>query len=153
MQKELKEYEYTIEPYYIISIYYLFASIYCSLGNFSDGLKYVNKILNEYKFNQRPKTFIKAEFLNIVIHYELNNYELVQKGITSLKKKYRTNFKLSYLEKNILKTILIIISNPNIINERAAFFKLKTRIENSKKVNSSIEKNYFNYIILKAMST
>ncbi len=150
MQRELKKYEYIIEPYYIISIYYLFASIYCSLGDFSGGLKYVNTILNEYNFNQRPKTYIKSEFLNIVIHYELNNYELVQKGITSLKKKYRTNFKLSYLEKNILKTILIIISNPNIINERVEFFKLKTKIDNGKTVNSSIEKNYFNYIILKA---
>ena len=52
----------------------------------------------------------------------------------------------------MIKTILKIISNPNIINERSAFFKLKTKIENSKKVNSSIEKNYFNYIILKVMN-
>ena len=150
MQLELKKYKYTIEPYYIMSIYYLFASIYCSLGNFSEGLKYVNRILNEYKFNERPKTYIKTEFLNIVIHYELNNYDLAQKNVASLNKKYRTNFKLSYLEKNILKTILKIVSNPNIINERAAFFKLKTKIESSKKPNSSIEKNYFKYILLKA---
>lgn len=152
MQIALKKYKYTIEPYYIISTYYLFASIYCSLGNFSDGLKYVNMILNEYKFNQRPKIFIKTEFLNIVIHYELNNYQLVQNNINSLKKKYKTNFKLSSLEKNILKTILKIISNPNIINERAAFYKLKSKVESNKPHNSPIQKNYFKYIAFKAMN-
>ena len=40
----------------------LFASIHCSLGDFSSGLKYVNTILNEYRFSQRPKTFIKTDF-------------------------------------------------------------------------------------------
>ena len=59
-----------------MSIHYLFASIHCSLGDFSKGLKYVNTILNEFKFNERPKTYIKTEFLNLVIHYELNNYDL-----------------------------------------------------------------------------
>jgi hypothetical protein len=150
MQIEFKKHNFTIEPYYTISTYYLFASIHCSLGDFSEGLKYVNSILNEYKFNQRPNTFLKTEFLNIVIHYELKNYELIQKNIFSLKKKYKTNFKLSFLEKNILKTILKIINNPNIIKERSAFSKLKIKIESSKKLKSSIEKNYFNYIVLKA---
>ena len=150
MQLKLKKYEYIIEPYYIMSIYYLFASIYCSIGNFSNGLKYVNTILNEYNFNQRPKTYIKTEFLNIVIHYELNNYDLVQKNIISLKKKYNNHFKLSFLEKNILKTILMIISNPNIIHERAAFFKLKNKIEEKDHKKSLIEKNYLKYIDLKA---
>jgi hypothetical protein len=150
MQLKLKMYEYIIEPYYIMSIYYLFASIYCSIGNFSSGLKYVNTILNEYNFNQRPKTFIKTEFLNIVIHYELKNYDLVQKNITSLKKKYKSNFKLSFLEKNILKTISKIISNPNIIHERVAFFKLKSEIEKKSQGSTLIEKNYMNYIISKS---
>ncbi|WP_375239156.1 hypothetical protein [Aurantibacter sp.] len=149
MQTELKKNKYIIEPYYTISTYYLFASIYCSLGEYSAGLKYVNSILNEYKFNQRPKTFIKTEFLNIVIHYELKNYELVQKNISSLKKKYKTNFKLNFIEKHILKTIIKIINNPNIIKEKSAFSKLKIKIESSKKLKSPIEKNYLNYIFLK----
>jgi hypothetical protein len=149
MQLKLKKYEYIIEPYYIISIYYLFASIYCSKQNYSDALKYVNTILNEYNFNQRPKTYIKTEFLNIVIHYELKNFELAQKNIIALKKKYYTNSKLSFLEKNILKTILKIISNPNIVHERAEFFKLQAKVLKKPHNDTLVEKNYLNYITLK----
>lgn len=153
MQQKFIDQKFNIEPYYLMSINYLFASIHCSLGDFSKGLKYVNTILNEYKFNQRPKTFIKTEFLNLVIHYELNNYDLVRKGITNLKKKYKKGLRLSYVEKQILKTILKIIDNPNIINKQAEFFKLNTKI--NKKIATtdkfpSIESNYLRYILLKA---
>jgi hypothetical protein len=66
--------KYNVEPYYLISTYYLFTAAYISIKNFSLALKYVNIILNEFHFNQHPKAYIQAEFLNIVIHYELKNY-------------------------------------------------------------------------------
>jgi hypothetical protein len=44
----------------------------------------------------------------------------------------------------------MIISNPNIIHERAAFFKLKNKIEEKDHKKSLIEKNYLKYIDLKA---
>lgn len=156
MQLTFNEKKFNIEPYYLMSIHYLFASIHCSLGDFSKGLKYVNTILNEFKFNERPKTYIKTEFLNLVIHYELNNYDLVRKGIGHLKKKYKKGLKLNYIEKEILKTILKIIDNPNIINKQVEFFKLNTKIHKKIGVNAnkpSIENNYLRYILLKAKSS
>lgn len=147
MQQTLALNKYNIEPYYMISLYYIFASINCSLGYFSKGLKYVNKILNEHKIKERPNTYIKAEFLNIIIHYELKNYKLVLKSVQDVEKKYKTSFKFSYLEKAILKTITKISENPHIVNEKVAFQKLKNKIAKKQEGDSSVtHNNYMKYI-------
>lgn len=126
-EKYLKN-KFNVEPYYLISLYYLFASIYCAMDNFSKGLRYINLILNEFKFSDRPKTFIKAEFLNIVIHYELKNYVLAQKSIVNLNKKYKNNFKFNIIEKEIINSINKIIDNPHIANRKNIFTKAKNTI-------------------------
>lgn len=152
MQQTLELNKYNIEPYYMISLYYIFASINCSLGYFSKGLKYINKILNEHKVKERPNTFIKAEFLNIIIHYELKNYKLVLKSIVDVEKKYKSSFKFNYLEKAILKTISKISENPHIVNEKAAFNKLKSKIikkYEEDKDKSVTHNNYMKYIYYK----
>lgn len=147
----LKENKYNIEPYYFISFYYLIAAVYCNKGDFSSGLKFVNKILNEFSFEDRPNTFIKTEFLNIVIHYELKNYDLVLKNITTLNRKYTKTFKLSYFEKLILNTIYKIAENPYLVNERNEFSKVKNKISNRlTEKDNLLNNNYLNYILLKA---
>ena len=151
IQEAIATGKYHIEPYYMISVYYLFAAIYSTMGNYSSGLKYINTILNEYKLSERPNTFIKAEFLNIVIHYELKNYKLVLRSIANLEKKYKTNFKFSYLEKEILSTISKITENPHIVNEKVMFTKLRLEIQNKFDADESLlNSNYMKYIILKS---
>jgi hypothetical protein len=150
MQETLVLNKYNIEPYYMISLYYIFASIYCSMGNFSNGLKYINKILNEHKVKERPNTFIKAAFLNIIIHYELRNYKLALKNILDLEKKYKSSFKFSYLEKAVLKTIIKISENPHIVNEKVEFTKLKLKINQKHEPDKNLlHDNYMKYIDLK----
>ncbi len=152
MELEIKNTKYNIEPYYLISIYHLFASIHFSIGNFSKSLKYINYILNEFNFEQRPKTYLKTSILNTITHYELGNYDLSIKNITSLKKKYKKKLKLSFTEKNLIKTILKVISNPNIIHERLEFDKLRKKIIEKPENDSIIEKNYMKYINSKSNS-
>lgn len=143
--------KYNIEPYYMISLYYLFASIHCANGDFSAGLKYINIILNEYKLSDRPNTFIKSEFLNVVIHYELKNHNLVLKNSLDIIKKYKSNFKFSYFERQILSVIKNISENPHIVNERAEFGKIKNKIQlKFPEVNSLLHNNYMKYILKKA---
>lgn len=140
---------YTIEPYYQISLYYLFSSVLCLNNEFRKGLKYANKILNEFKFEDRPSIFIKSEFLNIVIHYELKNYELVLHNIATLNRKYTKNNKLKEIETKIIKTIFKISNNPNIKNEKIMFLKLFENFK-KKKEDSLLESNYIDYIKYKA---
>jgi hypothetical protein len=140
---------FSIEPYYQMSLYYLFSSVYCVKNDFKKGLKYVNKMLNEFKFEDNPSIYIKAEFLNIVIHFELKNYELVLHNIATLNRKYVKNYKLKEIENEILKTIYRISSNPNIKNERIMFSKLYKNytVEESETL---LKTNYLEYIKNKA---
>lgn len=149
IEKNAINFIYSIEPYYQMSLYYLFASIFCINNDFRKGLKYVNKILNELKFEDRPNLFIKTEFLNIVIHFELKNHDLVLHNVSALNRKYTKNYKLNAVESKILKTILKISSNPNIKNERILFSKL---YENFKGIYKErlLDINYLEYVKLKA---
>jgi len=151
LKNALLEKRYKVEPYYIISTYYLFAAAYLSIKNFSLALKYINTILNEYQFEQHPKSFIQAEFLNIVIHYELKNYFLVLKFITQLQKKYKSNFKFSFFELEILKVITKVAKNPHIVNEKVVFNKLKNEIYDKFELSQIINNNYLKYIVSKTM--
>ena len=142
--------EFNIEPYYYIKLHYLIASVYCVFGNFSNGLKHVNFILNEYNFKDRPNIFIKTEFLNIIIHYEFKNYELVLNSINKFKKKYSKGYSFKYIEKKILSTITKLSSNPNIIIERNEFRKLKNNIDKKGfELKKKIDINYYDYIVNK----
>jgi hypothetical protein len=152
LKSALLDKRFNLEPYYVISNYYLFTAAYVLTNNFSLALKYVNKILNEFNFNQNPKQFIQAEFLNIIIHYELKNYNLVQKFITSLHKKYRPNFKFSYFEIEILKAITKISKNTHIVNEKVVFTKLKNDIYKKYDPSQLVYNNYLKYIISKSTS-
>lgn len=147
--------KFKIEPFYLIKIYYLIASIDCMNGNFSIGLKSVNKILNEFKLIDRPGIFIRTEFLNIIVHYELKNYDLVLKLISSLERNYKKNFKFSYIENKMVKTINKLSLDPLSVNEKSEFRKLQQKIQNRSKSNSStiLENNYINYVSLKVKSS
>ena len=150
MQETLALNKYNIEPYYMISLYHIFASIYCLMGNFSYGLKYINKILNEHKIKERPEIFIKAEIMNVIIHYELKNYTFVLKSIYEVQKRYKSIYKFSYMEKELFKTIIKNSENPHIVNEKAEFSKLKLKISSKLEEDKSlINDNYIIYISYK----
>lgn len=144
--------KYNIEPYYYIKIYYLIASINCVKGDFSNGLKYINKVINIFKFSDRPNVFVRAEFLNIIIHYELKNYDLVIRAIGSIKLKYKTKYEFNYFEIKILEAIYKISENPHIIKEKTEFKNLHNLIKSKfpqEEEGDLLKNNYFRYIMSK----
>lgn len=148
--KNINSVKYKIEPYYYIKIYYLISTILCLNKDYSGGLKLINKILNEFKYNDRPNIYIKTEILNIIIHYELKNYELVLYNYNLFKKKYSKEYVINFLEKSILETIITITNNPNLINEKNEFLKLKNRIDSNEVDFTKTENiNYYKYVLLK----
>jgi hypothetical protein len=147
----IKTSKYNIEPYYFIKIYYLIASINCVFGNFSNGLKYINKVINVFKFSDRPNVFVRAEFLNIIIHYELKNYDLVLRAIGNVKLKYKAKYEFNYFEIKILETIYKISENAHIIKEKTEFQNLYYSIKKkfSQDEVDLLKNNYIKYIITK----
>jgi hypothetical protein len=148
----IKTSKYNIEPYYYIKIYYLIASINCVIGDFSNGLKYINKIINTFKFSDRPNVFVRAEFLNIIIHYELKNHDLVIRAIGNIKVKYKKKYEFNLFENKILETIYKISENPHIVKEKTEFQNLYNLIKSKfspEEEDDLLKNNYFRYIISK----
>jgi len=148
VKKIIDSNKYTIEPYYFVALYYLFACVHCKLNDFSSGLKFINAILNKYTLVERPKIYIKAEILNIIIHYELNNYELVLTHINNIKKKYARGYKFNFIEKRLIKTLMKTSLNPletNIKNEfKKLYKKLKVKTDYEKIASNHFYLNYVN---------
>jgi hypothetical protein len=76
---------------------------------------------------------------------------LVLKNSSDIIKKYKSNFKFSYFERQILKTVKTISENPHIVNDRVEFRKIKNKIQlKFPEVNSLLHNNYMKYILKKA---
>jgi len=145
--KSLKENKFNFEPYYFIDMYYQFACILLVNKNLSQSLKYINLILNEFKSEDRPTSFIKTKILNIIIHFELKNYKLVLHNHNNFNKKHKSVFKLNFIEKNIIQSIIKISENPFGTNESVEFKKLNNKILKKNQTDKNISnKIYIKYI-------
>jgi hypothetical protein len=146
----IKSNKYNIEPYYFIGLYYQFACIYLTRNDYSKSLKYVNTILNEFNPKDRPNSYIKTEILNILLHFKLKNHKLVLYNLEKFNKKYKRVFKLNYIEKLLLKSILKIAESPYGINEKNEFILLyKKIIKKDFLEKNTSNKVYMDYISLK----
>jgi len=139
--------KYNIEPYYSIGLNYKFACIYICNNDFSDSLKHVNLILNEYDYKDRPATFTKTEILNILIHFRNENFNLVIQNIERFNKKFKPKFKLSQVEKVLLKNIYTFSKEPYKINKIIFFKSIKNELELKKNINLGLtNKVYLMYM-------
>ncbi|WP_430399111.1 hypothetical protein [Flavobacterium sp.] len=150
--KKLNHNKFNIEPYHYIAIYYQFSAINLLQTEYSQSLKFINKALNEFKLNERPNTYIKSEILNIVIHFKLKNHKLVLYCFENFNKKYKKIYKLSFIEKNLLNTILKISQNPLSTNTKNEFGKLLKKIENKNNKNELVSDKVLHYFIMKNIS-
>ena len=145
--QKLNTNKFNIEPYHYMAIYYQFSAINLLQTDYSQSLKYINKTLNEFKISERPNTYIKSEILNIVIHFKLKNYKLVLYCFENFNKKYKKLYKLSYIEKNLLNTILLIAQNPHSTNTKNEFNKLLEKINLKKNKTETLSDKILHFFI------
>jgi len=113
-----------------IFCYYNIARIYFGVGNYSDSLAWLNKILNDREVGIRQDLHCSTRILNLIVHYELGNYDLVEYRVTSTQRflnkrghlyKFETAF-LNFFQKTLPK----IIGQKELI---IAFKELKKELE------------------------
>lgn len=86
-------------------LYYNLAHIYFIQDEFSESLKWINKLLNDIDIDKAQEIYSFAEILNLFIHLELDNKELVNYTIKSTKRFLKTRNKLYEYETIVLKFI------------------------------------------------
>ncbi|HSZ25205.1 MAG TPA: hypothetical protein VK766_05785 [Cytophagaceae bacterium] len=122
---------------------YKVACLYFGAGNFSQSIRWLNKIINAPDIDFRQDLHCFARILNLVCHYELGNFDVIKYYIIST---YRFLWKkedLHFFQKYILgflKNLNTNLNNKDLIDR---FQKLKTQL--MPLVNSDFEKRAFIY--------
>ena len=79
--------------------------IYLSIGEFSQALNWINKILNESKIDQKQDIFCFAQLINLILHFELNNKRFLPYAINSTKRYLKNRNRIYAFEELFLKLI------------------------------------------------
>jgi hypothetical protein len=105
--KEVKEfaevYDSSISSDYKSLLFYQFAYIYFMNNNYSESLKWINKIINYEIGRGREDIESYARFLNLIIHYELKNIYVLRYAVEAARRFLKKKRDLKDFEKMLLK--------------------------------------------------
>jgi len=77
IEKGFKQFSGKIPKSTQIVFYHQIARLYFGVGNYSEALEWLNKLLNDREVDIRPDIHCFARIFNLIIHYELGNDDLV----------------------------------------------------------------------------
>ena len=98
----VKNYDSSISPDYKSLLFYQFAYIYFMNNNYSESLKWINKIINYEIGRGREDIESYARFLNLIIHYELNNIYVLRYAVEASRRFLKKKRDLKDFEKKLL---------------------------------------------------
>jgi len=84
IEESLKTYGFKIDNHRILLFYYKIGNIYFGNGDFSNALKYLNKIINFRDVSLREDLHVYARILILIIHYEMGDESLLEYQIKSV---------------------------------------------------------------------
>ncbi len=99
------QYKNQINPIREAYLDFKIATTYLTQNNFSQALKWTNKILNNSELDKRLDLFSFSKIINLIIHFEMNNTDFLPYALTSTKRYLKTKKRLYQFEKIFLKAI------------------------------------------------
>jgi len=98
---------------YKVLLHYQFAYLHFMVGDFSQALKDVNKVLDQRHRGNRGDIIAYAQFLNLIIHYELGNNTVLKYGVDSSRRYLKKRGRLQEFEKILLQLFSRVCTRPN----------------------------------------
>jgi len=135
-----------------IVFHYNIAQLYFGVGNYSNSLEWLNKILNDREVDIREDLHCIARIFNLIVHYELGNEELLEyldratyRFLDKRKRLYKveTAF-LNFFQKTLPKIIgkkELVLAFKDLKKELEAIYSVKGRDPFERK-----PQGYFNLI-------
>ena len=88
---------------YRISFWFQFANLYFINQNYSEALKWINRLLEYRSDESRPDLIIYAHWLNLMVHYELKNMFVLRYFVDSTKRHLQKRKKIDPFERALLQ--------------------------------------------------
>lgn len=79
--------------------------VYLSIGEYSNALSWINRILNESKIDQKQDIYCFAQLINLILHFELENDRFLPYAINSTKRFLKNRNRIYAFEEVFLKLI------------------------------------------------
>ena len=98
----VRNYDTSISSDYKSLLFYQFAYIYFMNNNYSESLKWINKIISYEIGRGREDIESYARFLNLIIHYELNNIYVLRYAVEAARRFLKKKRNLRDFERNLL---------------------------------------------------
>ncbi|MBA3706309.1 MAG: hypothetical protein H0W84_10560 [Bacteroidetes bacterium] len=137
--KNIKQIERTASEENMFILQANIATVYFVAGEYSNSLKWINKILNNINKNIRQDLYKDVKMLNILVHYELKNFEFMDSLIISLHRLLIRENSLDKFSKaifNHMKKLAFIMDKKEIKDQLLVFsneLKVITKNEIDKK--------------------
>ena len=77
VEEGLVKYENKLSPLRQADFLFNIATLHFGVGQFSESLKHINRILNEIRIDENEDLFSFSKFMSLVLHFELGHFELV----------------------------------------------------------------------------
>lgn len=101
----LKLYENKLNSVRKAYFYFQIAIVYFGSGQYSEALKWVNRLLNDIDIEESQDIYCFGQLLNLIIHIELENQQLIPYALRSTQRYLTTRNRVYKFETVILKFI------------------------------------------------
>lgn len=137
IEDEFIENESQYNSLFFTSAIHSFEMIYFFMGDFSQALKWINKIFS-FKNSLRPDIICFTKVLNLMVHYEMKNYdhlEYILKSTENFLVKQHS-FKSYYKEMVLFLKKIVIIQNREELKKE--FLSLSARLVNYETMDETL---------------
>lgn len=95
------------------------AIVYLSLNNYSEALKWINKILNNSQLDQKEDIVSFTQLVDLLVHFEINNTKLLPYALKRTQRFLKSRNRLFSFEKVFLQFISKLIKSTDLIEKES----------------------------------
>jgi len=103
LENDLGSFRNNLTGVEIVTLYYKFACVHISLGEYNDAIKWLNTVFNEEEGSPNPNFYIICKLLELMVHYDMGDTDFLEYLVRSvyrylLKKKSPHKFEILFLK-------------------------------------------------------
>jgi len=128
IEQKFEYWEDKIDDQKRIILYFAMATVNFGSGNYSDCLKWVNKLINLDDLDARHKVYLNAYLIQVLAHYEMGNFDFLPYLLNSSKSLFNSEGEQASQERALFNFLDINAKRMDAIDQDS-FNSLKTELE------------------------
>lgn len=147
IEKELEHYDEKIVPIRRAFLEFKIAVVNMGTGNFSEALKWINRILNDSNLDKKEDIIGFTQLLELLVHIELNHNNLLPYSLKNTQRFFKTRNRMYGFEKVLLQFISKLIKCEDHFDRQNLWEKMYKELSQitNDDVFESVALDYFDF--------